>query len=107
MQINENPTMRETYHYLMKARIFPGRFNGKEEFQRHMVNIMTAVTRQIKLPIIITRIKRDAYTELNDKMYIIGGPTIYFVFQCPYCHNSVKEGQKYCHECGQALQYDY
>lgn len=26
---------------------------------------------------------------------------------CPLCGNVVENGQKYCHECGQALQYDY
>lgn len=98
MTYGQKPTMEDTYNFLNSMCFSFGRSNGKYIMLYHLTNIVYAVSRQIAEEAIIR------------KNYIDGSPFFKKSItecKCPTCKNHVRHGQRYCDNCGQALQYDY
>lgn len=101
MTYGQKPTMEDTYNLLKSSNFLVGRANGKTIIFNHVANIVYAISRQIAKEAIIRKSRGDLK---------IGG-TIFrknaTICECPICKNYVRHGQRYCDNCGQALQYDY
>ena len=107
MTNGQKPTMEDTYNLLKSSNFLIGRSNGKTTVSNHVANIVIAVSKNIKKTALKETKKQVSVARVAGRGFEEMNILVITNILCPLCGNVVENGQKYCHECGQALQYDY